>query len=106
MDALRRSPEPTMPNVSPARSVADMKTARVVAGMDDAEISLEDIVSFDAFHKQFPNIANESRLRWWIFHRKSNGLESSGAIIKRAGRWFIVVPRLKTWLLSDSALAA
>jgi len=70
------------------------------------DIDLDDIVSFEAFHTQYPNIANESRLRWWIFHRKSNGLESSGAIIKRAGRWFVVVPRIKTWLLADSAQAA
>jgi len=69
-------------------------------------IDLKDIVSFDAFHKEFPNIANESRLRWWIFHRKSNGLEASGAIIKRSGRWFVVVPRLRNWILSDTAQAA
>ena len=70
------------------------------------DIGLEDIVSFDAFHKQFPNIANESRLRWWIFHRRSNGLEASGAIIKRSGRWFVIVPRLRNWILSDTAQAA
>ena len=95
-----------MPNVSTARSVADMQTARLAAGMTDTDIGLEDIVSFDAFHKQFPNIANESRLRWWIFHRKSNGLEASGAIIKRAGRWFVVVPRLRNWILSAGSQAA
>ena len=86
-----------MPNVSTARAGAD-------APGDD--IDLEDIVSFEAFHKQFPNIANESRLRWWIFHRKSNGLEASGAIIKRAGRWFVVVPRLRNWILSAGSQAA
>ena len=74
---------------------------------EDADgIGLEDILSFDAFHKQFPNIANESRLRWWVYHRRSNGLEASGALIKRAGRWFIVVPRIKAWLLADAAEAA
>jgi len=70
------------------------------------DIDLEDIIFLEAFHKQYPNIANEARLRWWIFHRKSNGLESSGAIIKRAGRWFVVVPRIKAWLLSDSVQAS
>ncbi|MCU0973833.1 MAG: hypothetical protein MUF80_07760 [Burkholderiales bacterium] len=86
-----------MPNVSTVRAAAD-------APADD--IGLEDIVSFDAFHKQFPNIANESRLRWWIFHRKSNGLEASGAIIKRAGRWFVVMPRLRNWILSGAGSQA
>jgi len=71
-----------------------------------ADIGLEDIVSFDVFVKKHSNIANESRLRWWIFHRKSNGLEASGAIIKRAGRWFVVLPRFRNWLLSDQAARA
>ena len=79
-------------------------TPKVSADTD--EIALQDIVSFDAFHKKFPDIANESRLRWWIFHRKANGLEASGAIIKRAGRWFVVVPRLRNWLLSDGSARA
>lgn len=95
-----------MPNVSTASSVADMQTARVVAGMADTDISLEDIKSIDAFLAQFPDIANEPRLRWWIFHRKSNGLEASGALIKRSGRWYVVVPRLKAWLLTGSPRAA
>jgi hypothetical protein len=83
-----------MPKASPARpAVAD-------------DINLDDIKSFEAFTEKFPNIANESRLRWWIYHRKSNGLEASGAVIKRAGRWFVVVPRLKAWLLTGSAQAA
>jgi len=86
-----------MPKVSIDRAAA-------YAPADD--IALEDIIFLEAFHKQHPNIANEARLRWWIFHRKSNGLESSGAIIKRAGRWFVVVPRIKAWLLADSARAA
>ena len=85
-----------MPRIPTAPSVAE----------DADGIGLEDILSFDAFHKQFPNIANESRLRWWVYHRRSNGLEASGALIKRAGRWFIVVPRIKAWLLADAAEAA
>ena len=83
-----------------------VSTARLAADTSAADIDLKDIVSFDAFHTQYPNIANESRLRWWIFHRQSNGLEASGALIKRAGRWFVVVPRLRNWILSDTAQAA
>jgi len=70
------------------------------------DIGLADIKTLEAFVEQHPDIANESRFRWWIFHRKSNGLESSGAVIKRAGRWYVVVPRLKAWLLGGSVLAA
>jgi hypothetical protein len=70
------------------------------------DIGLDDIQTFDAFCKRYPDITNEARLRWWIYHRASNGLEKSGAIVKRAGRWYVVVPRMKNWILSDSALAA
>ena len=72
-------------------------TPQVVA--DD--IGLEDIKSLDSFIEKHPDIANEARLRWLIFNRKSNGLEAAGAIIKRAGRWYVVVPRLKSWLLGS-----
>ena len=70
------------------------------------DIDLDDIKTLEAFVDKHPDIANESRFRWWIFHRKSNGLESAGAVIKRAGRWYVVVPRLKAWLLGASAQAA
>ena len=52
------------------------------------DIGLDDIQTFDAFCKRYPDITNEARLRWWIYHRASNGLEKSGAIVKRAG-WAI-----------------
>lgn len=65
----------------------------------DDDLSLDDIQGLKPFCKRYPDIADESRLRWWIFHRKSNGLEASGAVLKKNGRWFIVVPRMKTWIL-------
>jgi hypothetical protein len=80
-------------------------TPQVVAVAQADDIGLEDIKSLDAFFNRYPDIADESRARWWIFHRKSNGLEASGALVKRAGRWFVVVPRLRDWLLTDSANA-
>jgi len=83
-----------------------VSTARTVAAAPADDIDLEDIKYLDAFIQKYPDIADESRLRWWIFHRKSNGLEASGAVVKRAGRWYVVVPRMKRWLLSDSAKAA
>lgn len=70
------------------------------------DIRIEDIKSLEAFIEKYPDFTNESRMRWLIFNRKSNGLEASGALIKRAGRWFVVVPRMKSWLLNGSALAA
>ena len=71
----------------------------VAAAIPDEEISLDDILSLEAFSKRYPDIGNEARLRWWIFHRQNNGLAPSGALLKRNGRWFFVVPRMKTWLL-------
>jgi hypothetical protein len=64
-----------------------------------ADIGLDDIQTFEAFCKRYPDIANEARLRWWIFNRQANGLQSSGAVVKKSGRWLIVVPRMKDWLL-------
>ena len=66
------------------------------------DIDLDDIQSLDAFCRRYPDIADEARLRWWIFNRRSNGLESSGAVRKRNGRWFVVVPRIKAWILQSS----
>ena len=82
-----------MPKVATAPEVvADARS-------DYDDVRLDDIKSLDAFCEKFPDIADEPRIRWWIFHRKSNGLEASGAIIKRSGRWFVIVPRMKNWLL-------
>ena len=71
----------------------------ILVSMPDDDIGLDDIQSLEAFTKRYPDIANEARLRWWIFHREINGLRASGALIKRNGRWFVVVPRMKVWLL-------
>ena len=67
--------------------------------MSADQVALDDIQSLDAFCKRYPDVANEARLRWWIYHRTVNGLQDSGAVVKRAGRWYVVVPRLKDWLL-------
>jgi hypothetical protein len=42
-------------------------------------------------------------MRWWIYNRKANGLEISGAILKKGGRWFVILPRMKTWILRAAA---
>lgn len=71
------------------------------AEIDDVE--MDDIQSINAFLKRYPDIADEARLRWWLFNRRTNGLEKSSAVIKRAGRWYVLVPRFKSWLLDSSA---
>lgn len=72
----------------------------------DDDIGIGDINALEPFIENNPELVNEHRMRWLIFNRKSNGLEASGAIIKRAGRWYIVVPRFKNWILigRDSAI--
>jgi hypothetical protein len=84
---------------SQERKNARATSSAVPAHIDLDGIGLDDIHAFDAFCKRYPDIANEARLRWWIFHRKSNGIEKSGAVVKRAGRWYVVVPRMKNWIL-------
>jgi hypothetical protein len=64
------------------------------------DIDLDDIQTLEAFCNRFGDIATESRMRWLIFNREANGLAASGAIIKKVGRWHVVVPRMKNWLLS------
>jgi hypothetical protein len=63
------------------------------------DLDLDDILSLEAFVRRYGDLADEPRLRWWIFNRRLNGLESSGAVVKKAGRWFVVPKRLKNWLL-------
>lgn len=81
----------------PGPATAPQATA---GNLPDEDIGLDDIQSFDAFCARYPDIANEARLRWWLFHRKSNGLAASGAVIKKSGRWFVVLPRMKNWILA------
>ena len=72
------------------------------AGIQPAkdEVTLDDLMSLTAFVRRYSDIANEPRARWWIFHRESNGLAKSGALVKRGGRWFFVVPKFRDWLMS------
>lgn len=69
----------------------------------DDDIRLDDIPTLEAFCNRFGDIATESRMRWLIFNRKNNGIERAGAIVKRAGRWHVVLPRMKDWLLRGGA---
>jgi hypothetical protein len=66
-------------------------------------IRLDDLVELQKFTERYPDVASEARIRWWTHTRASNGIESSGAVVKRMGRWFVVVPRMRDWILRSDA---
>ncbi len=66
---------------------------------------MDDISSLKHFARSHPNIANENQLRWWIFKRDTNGIESSGAIIKKQNRWYVNIPKLREWILQGEKAA-
>ena len=74
-----------------AESVGDSKS--------NDDVRLDDLSELQKFCARFPDVMNEARLRWLIFNRKSNGIEECGAVVKRGGRWYVVGPRLRDWLL-------
>ena len=51
------------------------------------------------------HLGTETQWRWRIFNRSHNGLAESGAIVKRSGRWYVVLPRLRDWFVSGKAAA-
>jgi hypothetical protein len=61
---------------------------------------LDDIKTIPAFCKRYPDIANEQQLRWAIWKRDVNGLTAAGAVFKRGGRWYVLVPKYLDWILS------
>jgi hypothetical protein len=70
-----------------------------------SDIELDDIQTLNAFCRRYTDLTDEARMRWAIFNRQSNGLAKSGAIVKRQGRWYVVVPRMKDWILTGDASA-
>jgi hypothetical protein len=71
-------------------------------------IQPEDIMPLDAFltSERTQHLASESSLRWQIFKRRENGLERAGAIVKRGGRWYVVVPRYIQFILKGTEAGA
>jgi hypothetical protein len=67
---------------------------------------MDDIQALKHFCETHEHVANENQMRWWIFHRQSNGIESSGAIVKKGGRWFVNVPKFREWILAGDRRAA
>lgn len=49
----------------------------------------------------------EAQLRWWIFNRATNGLDSAGAIVRIGGRRiYIDVDGFERWVASQNVRAA
>lgn len=67
---------------------------------------MDDVSTLQHFCKDHPNVATENQMRWWIFHRDSNGIESSGAVVKKGGRWYVNIPKLREWILAGDEAAA
>ena len=64
---------------------------------------LDDIMALTVFCERYQDIVTEQQIRWQIFKRTSNGLAESGAITKKGGKWFVIVPKYRTWLLKSEA---
>lgn len=64
---------------------------------------LDDIMALTPFVQRYPDLISEQQIRWQIFKRTQNGLADSGAISKRGGKWYIVIPRFRQWLLDSEA---
>lgn len=61
--------------------------------------SLDDVMALPKFIKRYPDLLSMNQLRWLYFHRETNGLTKSGAVVKTGGRLFVVVPRMRDFLL-------
>ena len=65
------------------------------------EPALDDMANLVKFCRRYPDLVNEQQLRWQIFNRDHNGLQESGAVTKKGGKWYIVTPRYRDWLLES-----
>lgn len=66
----------------------------------EEQLRLDDMMSLPKFCERYSDICSLSRARWLIFNRKTNGIEEAGAVIKTGGRWLVVLPRFKAWLMA------
>ena len=64
---------------------------------------MDDIMALTVFCERYPDIVTEQQIRWQIFKRNQNGLADSGAISKKGGKWFVVIPKFRQWLLESEA---
>jgi hypothetical protein len=64
---------------------------------------MDDIMALTVFCERYKDITTEQQLRWQIFKRTQNGLAASGAITKKGGKWFVIIPKYRAWLLESDA---
>jgi len=64
-----------------------------------SDTHLDDVMRLTQFCKRYPDLLTEKQLRWALFKREFNGLQDSGAVVKRGGKWFVVVPNIRAWVL-------
>ena len=60
---------------------------------------MDDIQTLQYFIEHNSHLASENQVRWWIFNRETNGIESHGAIVKKGRRWYVNLPKLREWIL-------
>ena len=74
-----------------------MGSIKTVLDLEEA-IRPEDVLPVSTLVANFPNLGSAGSIRWQIFCAGQNGLEESGAIIRRGSRVFVVLPRYMRWL--------
>jgi hypothetical protein len=59
---------------------------------------LDDLLSVKTFASRYPDLVTEPALRWQVFNAHSNGLGSSGALIRVGRKILIDRGRYRDWL--------
>ena len=59
-----------------------------------------DVCTLKHFIAHNAHLATENQVRWWIFKKGSNGIEAAAALVKKGGRWYVNIPKLKEWILA------
>lgn len=66
---------------------------------------MDDICTLKYFCGAYSHLATENQIRWWIFNRHANGIESAGGVVRKSRRWYVNVPKLKAWILAGDQAA-
>ncbi len=65
---------------------------------------LNQISLAEEFQREYPNIVPSlNAIRWMIRQRHQNGLSDAGAVVKRAGRWYVHSGKFAEWMLDGEA---
>ena len=66
-------------------------------------IDLKDIETLTDFAENYPQLGLYETWRYRIKNRYINGLQDSGALVKKDDRWWVIKPRLIPWWLGEVA---